>query len=784
MLENEVTSPDIKSQYKTTEDFYLQKIKQLQYEYNKNTHQRERELEDLFAQLEEENTKIKRELIDTKFQLEKEKETSLTMKETYFNLNSFDEGNNEIDRIVYENIKQIKAESDMSLAQIEDEYNIQISAFKAEFKQLRNRLWKILDNNQLSSQSQSKPMMNSSESICQQIREDIIELYEKKMMCILEDSLNKSKYSNSLTQKYELATEENNFLRTRIMEEKTTLVEKIDEIQKKSAYTHFDMTRLLLSELNEKKRNYFNEKFREPVAQCKGFLEQVLSDNEERRNEIERIQKTADELRMKVEKLMKENDILMQSNKEYIQSIQRSSNNDANLNMKVNQLEAENYSLKAKYDEILNDIGVIKLKNEHFNNEIDLKVNEAKRENIALITLKDSVISQLKREVALKEKETIEYQLKKESNDKLIEGQLSHIVELEDKSQKALEENIKLKTAIQKAQLSLKMCDENMTTLEYLNQTLEKKNALFQKEKEEAERKYSIINNKFLSLTDEYANLKGSISNLNQSQNEISNRYNEAVFKLQQKEKVIESNKDQLDLLRNVQEVLRQIYQSNFPSESQSNKTEITMLKELNEKLSNRMSSKCTIPLNEPFKQLEQSKNSQLYESIILFIINLKSHSSLDIFQALNDNQPVTNTTTNGNNINTQISLNARSLEELRFQIEEKYAKYEKRICNSITLPDFETILIDAKTLYEQIIDKIIQSFYKHQIDFSALESVENSNIVTFQMPLEKYNQIINNLHVNLEKMSKKLNSILDEYKKQGGKIDSAMTLLMKHISI
>lgn len=778
MLENETNPTDIKMQLKTTEDFYLKKIKQLQLEYNKNTQQREREMEELFAQLEEENTKIKRKLMDTQFILEKEKETSLTMKETYFNLNSFDESNNEIDRIVYENIKQIKSEADINFSQIEEDYNIQINSLKREFKHLRSHLSKILDESQLNNHSSSQIRQMNSEGLYQQITEDIIELYEKKLMYLLEDNLNKGKYSNSLTQKYELATEENNFLRNRIMEEKTTLVEKIEEIETKNYYSHFEMTKTFLNELNEKKKNYFNEKFKEPVKQIKSYLELIVNENEQLRNDKERIRNSADELRSRVERLLKENNSLMQSNHEYIQSKQRQSNNDLNLNMRIHQLEEENYSLKEKYNTILNDISVIKLKNGHFNNELELKVNQVKRENIALTTLKDSTITQIKKEIAMKEKESNELKSRKEAIEKMIEEQSSQIVELEDKSQKAIEENSKLKTAIQKAQLSLKMCDENMTTFEYLNQTLEKKNALVQKEKEEAERKYAIINTKFITLNYEYSNLKSNMSNLNQSQNDISNRYNEAIFKLQQNEKSIENSKDQLDLLHNIQEVLRQIYQCNFPLESQSNKNEITMLKELNEKISNRMSAKSNIPLNEPFKQLEQSKNSQLYESLILFIINLKSHNSLDIFQALNENQPITNTTSNGCNINTQISINARSLEELRFQIEEKYTKYEKRICNSIIIQDFETIIIDAKTLYEQIIDKIIQSFYKHQ-----RETTDNA-IVTFQMPLDKYNQIISNLHTNLEKMSKKLNSILDEYKRQGSKIESAINLLMKHISI
>jgi hypothetical protein len=115
--------------------------------------------------------------------------------------------------------------------------------------------------------------------------------------------------------------------------------------------------------------------------------------------------------------------------------------------------------------------------------------------------------------------------------------------------------------------------------------------------------------------------------------------------------------------------------------------------------------------------------------------------------------------------------------DELKNVLEERYLKYEERIKNSVNINDFEKILIESKELYETIIENIFQVFYNNKTDLNQ------NKILTIQMPLEKYHQIINNTNTNLAHVDQGINKKISEFKNQGKKIENALKIIMKYVN-
>ena len=205
------------------------------------------------------------------------------------------------------------------------------------------------------------------------------------------------------------------------------------------------------------------------------------------------------------------------------------------------------------------------------------------------------------------------------------------------------------------------------------------------------------------------------------------------------------------------------------------------MLKEINDRLSIRMvSNNQSVNFNEDFSTLEQSKNSQLYENILLYLVNIKSQNKIELVKILNEK--MNNSHNNGDisqNMTNSSSYynNKKNYDELKLLLEDKYKKFEERLRHAVTIGELEVLLLEIKNLYEAVIDSIIQAFYNYKADLSS------KNILTIQMPLDKYHQIINNTNSNLINIENSLSKRINEYKQQGEKIESALSILLKSVN-
>ena len=724
--------------------------------YEKNINEKEKEIEDFFYQIQKENEELKSDLIKYKLELEKEREITQNLKDTYLNINYFDDPTNNIDVIIYENIKFIKEENEKKLNELNLSYENLVKLTKKENLQIKNSIRETLENydNKLSISINS----NMNQSIF-----DNIEKYENKIESLLEINFNKEKYSLMLNQKFELVTEENNFLKGKIMQEKINLIEKISDFNKENSLTNIEIIKNLLNELDEEKNNFFNNQFLIPIESLSQSLNESRQNEKILKEQNEKMKIMCDELKNKLENIIIEKNNIIEKSKDLLIESEKKYSKEKVLYSEISKLKKEIEILKNKNDYLLKTNTSLNEQIENINNRIEFQIKTKSNENDIIINQKNLMIEEL--------------------SDKLVKSKFD-IENYEKKIEELNEEINQMKKSI-----SDDSDNENYYQKESKeqinNKNIQKKNNTFYNEFMTIKNEKDIIENKFNNLNNQYNILKNNMIILSKEKEELENNNNNLKKLMSQNEKNQLSNNDN-ELLKNIQKNIRQIYQIHFNKSEINSKNDLIMLKEINEKLSQKQIIQ-SLKIKDEFP-LEQSENSQFYENLILFILNLKCQNKLEIGKLINeyenkekntiDYYDKSGITTNINSSVNTIGNNYRkTIEELKSTLEEKYEQMEDRIRTSCSVEDLEKILLEIKYLYEQIIEYIIQAFYNSKTDLS------NNNILTIQMQLEKYHQIINNTNGNLSKIEQYINKKVIEYRNQGNKIESSFSILLKYVN-
>ena len=724
--------------------------------YEKNIDDKEKEIEDFFYQIQKENEELKSELIKYKLELEKEREITQTLKDTYLNINCFDDPTNNIDVIIYENIKFIKEENEKKLNELNLSYENLVKSTKKENLQIKNSIRETLEN------FDNKLSISINSNMTQSIFDDI-EKYENKIESLLEINFNKEKYSLMLNQKFELVTEENNFLKGKIMQEKINLIEKISNFNIENSLTNIEIIKNLLNELDEEKNNFFNNQFLIPIESLSQSLNESRQNEKILKEQNEKMKIMCDELKNKLENIIIEKNNIIEKSKGLLIESEKKYSKEKALYSEISKLKKEIEILTNKNDYLLKTNTSLNEQIENINNRIEFQIKTKSNENDILINQKNLMIEELSNKL-VKSKFDIENYEKKieELNEEInqMKKSISDDSDNENYYQKESKEQIN-------------------------NKNIQKKNNTFYNEFMTIKNEKDIIENKFNNLNNQYNILKNNMIILSKEKEELENNNNNLKKLLSQNEKNKLLNNDN-ELLKNIQKNIRQIYQIHFNKNEINSKNDLIMLKEINEKLSQKQVIQ-TLKIKDEFP-LEQSENSQFYENLILYISNLKCQHKLEIGKIINEYENKEKTTidyydksgitTNINSSVNTIGNNYRkTIEELKSFLEEKYEQLEDRIRTSCSVEDLEKILLEIKYLYEQIIEYIIQSFYNSKTDLS------NNNILTIQIQLEKYHQIINNTNGNLSKIEQYINKKIIEYRNQGNKIESSFSILLKYVN-
>ena len=749
MVESEIESDSTKKN-----EFYQKKIERITDDYENQTRRKNQELDEIFEEITLENDNLRKELLLTKEELEGEIEKNIDIKNSIYNFNYFTKKTSkELDEklgkdknikedytnsIFCDYLKTIKEESNKKLSELNTEQENNIKNFAIIKTSLENKINNIYN------------ILKEDERMNIHLKDIIKELniYNNKYNSLLSENYSNKKYIIILVEKLGLAREEIFFLKERIIKEKKIILEKINSLSHDNELTHISMIQEISNEINQKRKNFFNEQFFFPIQDLhKSFLE-FKEKEKELVNKNEVLKKELEELKYKFNKVNEEKDEMMKNVVNYTINKENNKNNETYLQSMVNKLRKEKLILENENNSLLKNNSELNEQIISINNKIKFELNKKNNENLSLINQKDSLIRELNKklnsitETNSKDKTTIN-NLNEE-----IDSLNNKINEFKNNENNFKSEILLLKKALKESNYkTTTMAQTN--SLDSYNNTKKNQNILSEKKV-----------------------LKNNLDNNYRNKNSELNTTNKDKFKLTSTEK---SN----EVENNLPQIIRKIYLNHISNEIDNN-DEVYMLNEINNKLTqmettssnnntlgNNQFIKMKIIYNEDFESLEQNKNSQLYENMLIYIFHLKSQQQIEI------NKILSNYISPSDNKNTKM---LEFLDKLKIDLDEKCSKFEERIKHSVNVDEVEQLIAELKNFYEMIIDYIIKNFYKYKRDLSG-------NILTIQLPLDEYHRIINNTAANLSNIDTNIINKINEYKGQGNKIENAINILIDNVN-
>ena len=750
MVESEIESSSTRKN-----EYYQKKIERLTNDYENQNRQKNQELDEIFEELTLENDNLKKELILTKEELEEEIEKNIDIKNSIYNFNYFtkqtsknlDEklklGKNKNIKEYYTNstftdyIKSIKEEANKELSGLNKEQENNIKNFELMKTSLDNKIKNL--HNLLKDQEKMNIYFD-------EIFNEFNIFHNKYYSLLLENYSNK-KYNIIYSEKLGLAREEILFLKERIITEKKLILEKINSLTHDNELTHLSMIQEILNEINQKRKNYFNDKFYFPIINLQQSFLEFKEKEKELINKNEKLKKEIEELKYKFNKVNEEKNQLMENSVNYTITKENNKSNENFSQSLINKLRKEKLLLENENNSLLKNNYDLKEQVISINNQMKFELNKKGNDSLIIIKQKDIQIQELNKK--------LNSITETNSRDKLTINNLNEEIEsLNNKIREYLNKENNYKSEILLLKKTLKETNYKSNTLGQINTTDTFNNAQTNQN----------IQSEKKTLKD-----KLDMGYLNKNTELNKSRSNKEKSKITSTEKSISEDYNLLN-------TIKKIYLKHISNEIDNN-DEIYMLNEINnklnqiEKLNNNSSGnnkfiKLKIIYNEDFDSLERNKNSQLYENILIYLFHLKSQQKIEI------NKIINNYAAPSDKKNNKLS---QIFDKLKTDLDEKCSKYEERIKYSVNVDEVEQLISEIKALYEIIIDYIIQSFYKYKRDLVG-------NILTIQLPLDEYHRIINNTSNNLANVENNIANQINEYKGQSVKIESALNILKENI--
>ena len=740
MEENETNNnkKEDESFTKTSNNIEIQ-IENIKKEFDYQNERKNQELEALFEEINSENQDLKKELLQTKIELDEEKQKLKNIKNTFINimpgnsnliLSQEDLTNSDIFNLdknylyLNDHIRTIKENKEKKISELTERHDFKLKNFFDEKKNFEIGVVKILEIRQDAKKCTS----------------DIFELSQKffnDIEILLNENYNKDKYIITQEEKYEIMKEEINFLKERIIQEKINILSKINEINNSYKLNYCNLAQEIQNELAQNKKNFYNEQILMPFENINSMISNMKKNEQDVENNKYKLESENEILKNKINILEKEkNEIL---------------NKTSNFIFDKEAIISQNLLYKSENNKLKNEIKII-------NDENNTLLKNVKELNEELLSIKNKMNFDLK---------------KIENNNKIILNQKENIInELTNKNCTSMKNEADLKNKL----------DDLNDQIYNLQQEI-----ISYKEKEKNYETQIIHLSK--KLNEEIIS-----SNINEPKYPLTEAINKNIsekldlMKSDQNKNINNNIQVDYDLFNKIQKAIKDIYQLHFNNNKNNHEDVLIMLNEINERLLNidlNKTNQILINFNESFDNLEKNKNSQLYENILLYLINIKSQNKIEISKILAEKNSNIISKNNSGELSQFMTHNSSSflfnkkyIDELKSLLEEKYKKLEERIRSSVTIGEVQELFYEFKNLYEAVIDSIIQSFYIYKTELSE------NNILTIQIPLDKYHQIINNTNGNLISIERSLNKKINEYKNQGDEIETALDILIKNVNM
>ena len=740
MEENETNNnkKEDESFTKTSNNIEIQ-IENIKKEFDYQNERKNQELEALFEEINSENQDLKKELLQTKIELDEEKQKLKNIKNTFINimrgnsnliLSQEDLTNSDIFNLdknylyLNDHIRTIKENKEKKISELTEKHDFKLKNFLDEKKNFEIGVVKILEIRQDAKKCTS----------------DIFELSQKffnDIEILLNENYNKDKYIITQEEKYEIMKEEINFLKERIIQEKINILSKINEINNSYKLNYCNLAQEIQNELAQNKKNFYNEQILMPFENINSMISNMKKNEQDVENNKYKLESENEILKNKINILEKEkNEIL---------------NKTSNFIFDKEAIISQNLLYKSENNKLKNEIKII-------NDENNTLLKNVKELNEELLNIKNKMNFDLK---------------KIENNNKIILNQKENIInELTNKNCTSMKNEADLKNKLD--DLNDQIYNLQQEIISYKEKEKNYETQIIQLSKK--------LNEEIIS------------SNINEPKYPLTEAINKNIsekldlMKSDQNKNINNNIQVDYDLFNKIQKAIKDIYQLHFNNNKNNHEDVLIMLNEINERLLNidlNKTNQILINFNESFDNLEKNKNSQLYENILLYLINIKSQNKIEISKILAEKNSNIISKNNSGELSQFMTHNSSSflfnkkyIDELKSLLEEKYKKLEERIRSSVTIGEVQELFYEFKNLYEAVIDSIIQSFYIYKTELSE------NNILTIQIPLDKYHQIINNTNGNLISIERSLNKKINEYKNQGDEIETALDILIKNVNM
>ena len=740
MEENETNNnkKEDESFTKTSNNIEIQ-IENIKKEFDYQNERKNQELEALFEEINSENQDLKKELLQTKIELDEEKQKLKNIKNTFINimpgnsnliLSQEDLTNSDIFNLdknylyLNDHIRTIKENKEKKISELTEKHDFKLKNFFDEKKNFEIGVVKILEIRQDAKKCTS----------------DIFELSQKffnDIEILLNENYNKDKYIITQEEKYEIMKEEINFLKERIIQEKINILSKINEINNSYKLNYCNLAQEIQNELAQNKKNFYNEQILMPFENINSMISNMKKNEQDVENNKYKLESENEILKNKINILEKEkNEIL---------------NKTSNFIFDKEAIISQNLLYKSENNKLKNEIKII-------NDENNTLLKNVKELNEELLIIKNKMNFDLK---------------KIENNNKIILNQKENIInELTNKNCTSMKNEADLKNKLD--DLNDQIYNLQQEIISYKEKEKNYETQIIQLSKK--------LNEEIIS------------SNINEPKYPLTEAINKNIsekfdlMKSDQNKNINNNIQVDYDLFNKIQKAIKDIYQLHFNNNKNNHEDVLIMLNEINERLLNidlNKTNQILINFNESFDNLEKNKNSQLYENILLYLINIKSQNKIEISKILAEKNSNIISKNNSGELSQFMTHNSSSflfnkkyIDELKSLLEEKYKKLEERIRSSVTIGEVQELFYEFKNLYEAVIDSIIQSFYIYKTELSE------NNILTIQIPLDKYHQIINNTNGNLISIERSLNKKINEYKNQGDEIETALDILIKNVNM
>ena len=188
-------------------------------------------------------------------------------------------------------------------------------------------------------------------------------------------------------------------MKERIIKEKKLIIEKINSLSHENKLTQINLIQELLKEIQDKRKNYFNEQFFIPIQNLHQSFLDFKEKEKELKNKNEQLKKEFDELRDKYDKNNERKNEFVKKEVNYITNKENVKNNEAYYQSVINKIRKEKELLENENNSLLKNNSQLNEQIISINNKIKFEILQNKKNSDVLLNQKENFIKELNNKI-------------------------------------------------------------------------------------------------------------------------------------------------------------------------------------------------------------------------------------------------------------------------------------------------------------------------------------------------------------------------------------------------